>query len=101
MTWNQNYDPFGSWQLSTLVSALPVLTLFFVLLVLRKRVWVSALSGMAVALLLAALAFGMPAPMIASASGLGVGFGVPRDAWIILASIFLSKVSVETGQVHV
>jgi lactate permease len=27
-TWTQNYDPFGSWPISTLVAALPVLTLF-------------------------------------------------------------------------
>ena len=46
MTWAQNYDPFHSWPLSTLVSALPVVTLFFVLIVLKKRVWVAALAGM-------------------------------------------------------
>ena len=37
LTWNQIYDPLGAWPLSTLVAALPVLTLFFVLLVLRGR----------------------------------------------------------------
>src|SRR5260370_31742385 len=101
MTWNQNYDPLGSWPLSTLVSALPVLTLFFVLLVLRKRVWISALSGMAVAVLVAPLVFGMPASMIASASALGVVFGFLRIAWIIIASIFLYNVAGETRPVHV
>ena len=35
MTWMQRYDPLGSWPLSTFVSALPVLTLFFVLIVLN------------------------------------------------------------------
>jgi asparagine N-glycosylation enzyme membrane subunit Stt3 len=50
MAWTQDYDPFGLWPLSTLVSALPVLTLFFVLLVLKKRVWVSALAGLLVML---------------------------------------------------
>ena len=34
--WHQTYDPFNFWPLSTLVSALPVLTLFFVLIVLKK-----------------------------------------------------------------
>src|SRR6266496_166477 len=101
MTWNQAYDPFGYWPLSTLVSALPVATLFFVLVVLRRRVWVAALSGMVVAVLLAALIFGMPAPMIASASALGVIFGFLRIAWIIIASIFLYNVAVETGQFQV
>jgi lactate permease len=101
MTWSQNYDPLGWWPLSTLVSALPVLTLFFVLLVLRKRVWVSALAGMLMAVALAFLAFGMPAGMIAAASLNGFVFGFFRIAWIVIASIYLYNVSVETGQFQV
>jgi lactate permease len=101
VTWNQNYDPLHFWQLSTLVSALPVLTLFFVLLVLKKRVWVSALSGMVMALLLASVVFGMPASLISNASLLGVVFGLVRIAWIIVASIFLYNIAVETGQFQV
>ena len=42
--WAQDYDPLHAWPLSTLVAALPVLSLFFVLLVLRARVWVAALD---------------------------------------------------------
>jgi lactate permease len=101
MTWAQNYDPFHSWPLSTLVSALPVVTLFFVLIVLKKRVWVSALAGMLMAVALAAAVFGMPASMIAAASVHGFVFGFLRIAWIIIASIFLYNVAVETGQFQV
>ena len=100
-SWYQNYDPLGYWPLSTLVSALPVLTLFFVLLVLKKRVWVAALSGMIVAVLLALVVFRMPALMILSSSLLGFVFGLLRIAWIIVASIFLYNVAVETGQFQV
>src|SRR2546426_8796973 len=39
--------------------------------------------------------------MIASASALGVIFGFFRIAWIIIASIFLYNVAVETGQFQV
>jgi lactate permease len=99
--WTQNYDPLGFWLLSALVAALPVVTLFFVLVVLKQRVWVSALSGMLVAILLALLVFGMPAPMIGAAGLLGVIFGLFRIAWIIVASIFLYNVAVETGQFQV
>ena len=103
MAWTQNYDPFGLWPLSTLVSALPVLTLFFVLLVLKKRVWVSALCGHADGRASSPpLVFGMPAAMIGSAAGsTGFVFGFFRIAWIIIASIFLYNVAVETGQFQV
>ena len=101
MTWSQNYDPLQSWPLSTFLSALPVLTLFFVLLVLKKRVWVSALYGMIMAVLLAALVFHMPGLLIARASLLGIVFGLLRIGWIIVASIFLYNIAVETGQFQV
>ena len=101
MIWHQNYDPLGSWPLSTLVSALPVLTLFFVLIVMKKRVWVAALAGMLMAVVLAGSVFGMPASMIANASLHGFVFGFLRIAWIIIASIFLYNVAVETGQFQV
>ena len=96
-TWSQNYDPLNAWPLSTLVAALPVLSLFFVLLALRARVWVAALAGAFVAVLLALLVFKMPASMVGGAFVLGVQFGLWRIAWIIVASIFLYEVSVETG----
>src|SRR4051812_8033895 len=101
MTWSQDYDPLHAWPLSTLASALPVLTLFFMLVALRARVWVSALAGLAMAIALAALVFGMPPAMVAASAALGAVFGLVRIAWIIVASIFLYHVAVETGQFQV
>src|SRR5499426_1218647 len=100
-TWTQNYDPLGSWPLSTLVAALPVLTLFFVLVVLRKRVWFSAMCGMLTAVILALVVFGMPARMVGAAAANGVIFGILRIAWIIIASMFLYNVAIETKQFQV
>jgi lactate permease len=100
-TWPQLYDPFGNTVLSTAVAALPVLTLFFVLVVLKKRVWVAALSGLLVAVALALLVFGMPAVLVATAAGHGFIFGVMRIAWIVVASIFLYNVASTTGQFQV
>lgn len=99
--WSQSYDPLGSWPASALVSALPVLTLFFVLLVLKRAVWVSALCGMLVAIALSLGVFHMPAPLVGGAVGHGVVFGLLRIAWIIIASLFLYEVAVETGQFQV
>src|SRR4051812_14408363 len=100
-TWSQDYDPLHFWPLSTLVAALPVLTLFFVLLVLRARVWVAALAGAMAAVVLGLVVFEMPATLVGGAFALGVQFGLWRIAWIIVASIFLYEVAVETGQFRV
>jgi lactate permease len=101
VTWIQNYNPLVWWPLSTLVSALPVLTLFFVLLVLRKKVWISALAGMLMAIAVAAVVFSMPATLITAAGLNGFVFGFFRIAWIIIASIYLYNVAVETGQFQI
>jgi lactate permease len=99
--WHQVYDPLHSWALSALVSALPLATLFYVLLVLKKRVWVAALCGMAVGSILALLIFRMP-PLVTGVSVLlGVLIGWLRLAWIIVASIFLYNIAVATGQFQV
>jgi lactate permease len=99
--WLQNYDPLHFWPLSTLISALPILTLFFVLVVLKKRVWIAALYGMLVAVALAFIVFQMPAVMVGASMLHGFVFGFLRIAWIIIASIFLYNVAVETGQFQV
>src|SRR6185295_4906984 len=101
MTWSQEYNPLPHWLLSTLVSALPVLTLFFILLVLKKRVWAAALGGLIMAVLLASFVFHMPAGLISRATLLGVVFGFLRIAWILIASIFLYHIAVETGQFQI
>ncbi|QQS47076.1 MAG: L-lactate permease [Acidobacteriota bacterium] len=100
-TWTQNYDPLGFWLLSTFVASLPVVTLFFVLVVLKKRVWFSAMCGMLMAVGLALVVFRMPSLMVGAAAAHGVIFGILRIAWIIIASMFLYNVAVATGQFQV
>ncbi|WP_422930990.1 L-lactate permease [Singulisphaera sp. PoT] len=100
-TWPQTYDPLHAWPLSTAVAALPVFTLFFVLLVFKARVWVAALAGALMAVLLAALVFRMPPSLVGGAFLLGVQFGLWRIAWIIITSIFLYEIAVEMGQFEV
>jgi lactate permease len=100
-TWPQLYDPFDNWIVSTAVSALPVLTLFFALVVRKQRVWVSALSGLLVAVGLASWAFQMPPMLVATAAGHGFIFGMMRIAWIVVSSIFLYNIASTTGQFQV
>ncbi len=96
--WQQSYDPLHFRLLSVAVSTLPLLTLLYVLLVLKWRVWKAALSGLLAALVLSLTVFRMPLGMIGSAALLGILIGWLRIAWVLVASIYLYNIAVATGQ---
>jgi len=52
--WQQNYTPIAdSIALSTLVAAIPIFTLLFLLGVKRKPAWIASLAGLAATVLVA------------------------------------------------
>lgn len=99
--WIQNYDPLGSWPLSTLVAAVPVLVLLGLLASGRASAWGAALAGLGAAATAAVGIFGMPAGMAAAAAGHGVVFAAFRIVWLIVAAVFLYDLAVATGQFDV
>ncbi|HWX92000.1 MAG TPA: L-lactate permease [Terriglobales bacterium] len=101
MHWNQVYDPFGRWWLSTLVAALPILVLFGLLAGLKVKPHLCAIAGALTAGCVAVLFFGMPLSLAAMSFGYGVAFGLLKIAWIVLAAVFLYDISVETGQFEI
>src|SRR5437588_1075582 len=101
MTWTQVYDPFGHWWLSTLVAALPIIVLFALLAGLRVRPHLSALAGAATAVIAAIIVFHMPVSLASMSFIYGVGFGILKIAWIVLAAVYLYDISVETGQFEI
>ncbi len=114
MHWTQEYDPFGSPVLSTLVAALPILLLLGLLATGRVSAPAAALAGLAAAVLAAIFAFVPPevaasdsgglggwARTVLAAAGNGAAFGLFPIGWIVLAAIFLYTLTVETGQFEV
>ena len=99
--WTQNYDPLGSWPLSTLVAAVPVLVLLGLLASGRASAWGAALAGLAAAMAAAVGVFGMPAGMAFAAAGHGLVFAAFRIVWLIVAAVFLYDIAVATGQFDV
>jgi lactate permease len=97
MPWSQVYDPFGQMALSTAVAALPVLVLLGGLAFLHLRAHVAALAGLAAALLVAIVPFGMPAPMALATAGYGAAYGLLPIGWIVLNVIFLYQLTHERG----
>jgi lactate permease len=101
MTWTQVYDPLGHWWLSTLVAALPIIVLFTLLAGLRVKPHLCAIAGALTAVLVAILVFKMPLVVAGMSFVYGVGFGLLKIAWIVLAAVYLYDVSVDTGQFEI
>ena len=99
--WTQNYDPFSSWQLSTLVAAGPVLVLLGLLASGKASAWGAALAGLVAAMAAAIGVFGMPANLAVAAAGHGFVFAVFRIVWLIVAAVYLYDIAVATGQFDV
>src|SRR5580692_7381532 len=91
--WAQGYNPTGSFVLSTLVAALPIVVLLGSMAVLRLKAHVAALAGLATALLAAMLIFHMPPRLAFTAAAFGAGYGIFPICWIILPVIFLYELN--------
>src|SRR5580692_6447635 len=89
----QGYNPTGSFVLSTLVAALPIVVLLGAMAILRLKAHVAALAGLATALLAATLIFHMPPRLAFTAAAFGAGYGIFPICWIILPVIFLYELN--------
>jgi lactate permease len=101
LVWSQNYDPFNSPVLSTIVSALPVVVLLSGIGIFKMRAHVAALAGLATALIIAIFGFHMPVQLAGWAAAYGAAYGLLPIGWIILNIIFLYKLTNERGQFDV
>jgi len=96
--WQQGYDPFGHWFLSTVVAAIPVIVLLGTLAAGHVKAHYAALLGLAAALIVAIFGFHMPAGLAGAAAVYGAGYGLFPIGWIVLNVIFMYQLTVESGQ---
>src|SRR5881275_3198193 len=95
--WSQVYNPFNNAALSTLVAALPVVTLLVLIASGKVKAHIAALVALLVAILVAVILFTMPAGLAIRASVLGAVIGFFPIGWIVLNVIFLYRLTVEKG----
>jgi len=96
--WTQQADPLGSVGLSALAAAIPIAFLFWALAVKRLKGHVAGPCTAGVAVLVAVLVFGMPAPLAAASTLHGALYGLFPIGWIVVSAVFLYRITVETGQ---
>lgn len=100
-TWQQLYSPLGSLVLSALAAVIPIVFFFLALAVFRLKGHVAGSITLALSILVAIFAFQMPVDMALAAAGYGFLYGLWPIAWIIVAAVFLYKLTVKSGQFEV
>src|SRR5256886_10698096 len=91
-------NPVGhSVALSAIFAALPLLTLFVLLGIVRMKAWLAALISLAVALVVAVAIYAMPVGQALLSAREGAAFGFFPIPWIVLNAIWLYHLTVATG----
>ncbi|MDO4897767.1 MAG: L-lactate permease [Rothia sp. (in: high G+C Gram-positive bacteria)] len=88
----------GSLALSALVSTLPLLAFFIMLLGFKARAHVSGLVSLVVALLVAIFGFGMPWDLAGMSAFRGGIYGLFPIVWVILMAIWFYQITVLSGR---
>jgi lactate permease len=95
----QNFTAVGgSLGLTALVALIPILYFFWALAIKRMKGHIAGLTTLLVALIVAVVAYKMPAGMAVMSATQGAIYGVLPIGWIIITSVFLYKLTVKTGQ---
>jgi len=97
-TYQQTLDPLGNPFLSTIIAALPVVVLFWLLVPRRWLAPKAGAAGALTAILLAWLVYRMPLDMTLWSFGYGAAFGMLPVGWTIFSAMLLYNITVVTGQ---
>ena len=99
--WSQVYNPLGTFWLSALIAALPIVFFFVTLAVLRWQGYLAGLGTIALTVIIALTVYRMPAGLALRATANGMAYGLWPISWIILNAVFLYKLSVKSGQFEI
>lgn len=95
--WQQNYDPLGNVWLSAAVAVIPIIVFFLSLMVFKLKGYTAAFIAVLLATLIAIFVYNMPASKALYSLLYGALFGLFPIGWIIIAAIFLYKLSIKSG----
>jgi lactate permease len=88
----------GSLTASALIALLPLITIFILLGWLRIKAHLAGLASLAVAILVAILAFGMPTDLALLSATEGAVFGLFPIMWIVFNALWVYQLTVMSGR---
>jgi lactate permease len=101
MNWVQVIDPFNNIFLSAFVAIVPILVIFFALIIKKMKGYLASLLAIAFAIVIAIIVYGMPVKMALLSATNGAMYGLFPICWIVISAIFLFNITVESGQFEI
>jgi len=98
MNWTQVIDPLNSIALSALVAILPILFIFWALIIKKMKGYKASLFSVIIAVLISILVYGMPVKLALLSTANGALYGLFPIGWIVITAVFLFNITVKSGQ---
>jgi len=101
MHWTQTIDPFNNIALSALVAIVPVLFIFWALLIKKMKGYQASLIAIAIAILIAVIVYRMPVKLALLSTANGALYGLFPICWVVITAVFLFNITVRSGQFEI
>ncbi|RRB04856.1 L-lactate permease [Larkinella rosea] len=101
MKWTQVIDPFNNIVLSVLVAAMPILFIFWALIIRKMKGYQASLIATVIAALIAIFIYGMPVKLAVLSFSHGALYGLFPICWLVIMAVFLFNLTVKSGQFEI
>jgi lactate permease len=101
MYWKQIIDPFNNIALSSLVAIIPILFIFWALVVKKMKGYKANIGAAIIAFLIAIFVYGMPTKLAILSTVSGALYGLFPICWIVITAVFLFNITIKSGQFEI
>lgn len=101
MIWKQITDPFNNLYLSAFISVVPILFIFWALIIKRMKGYKASLGTTFLAIIIAITCYGMPVQLALLSTLHGALYGLFPICWITISAVFLFNMMVRSGQFEI
>ncbi len=101
MNWKQVNDPLNNIGLSAILAMLPILFIFWALIIKKMKGYQASLIATSLAIIIAVTAYGMPVRLALLSTINGALYGLFPICWIVITAVFLFNLTVKSGQFEI
>ncbi len=98
MEWKQIIDPLHNLPFSSLVAVIPILFIFWALIIKKMKGHQASIAATIIAMLIAVFIYRMPVKLAILSSVNGGMYGLFPICWIIIPAMFLFNLTLRSGQ---